>query len=118
MGVGDYIGELPGNYLFDATNDKAAEIYYETCHICVTYCCTYEAQIIHYVFSWYLMDHARLLLEKKQEQQILMDDDSNSQTNDQEDTPIGGGSRRQKRRCGTGVADYTGELMRNYLFDV
>ena len=96
-------------------------MYYENCHICVTYCCTYEAQIIHYVFysadnnnidddddddnddninidnngesgssnnkeifnivglihyvfSWYLMDHARLLLEKKQEQQILMDD--------------------------------------------
>lgn len=49
-----------------------------------------------------------------------MDDDSNSQTNDQEDTATGGGSWRQKRRSGTGVADYTGELMRNYLpaFDV
>ena len=46
-----------------------------------------------------------------------MDDDSNSQTNDQEDTATGGGSWRQKRRSGTGVTDYTGELTGNYLFD-
>ncbi len=50
--------------LFYAIKKLIVKIYYKTCHICVTYCCTYEAQIIHYVFLWYLTsDNKKKMLQ-------------------------------------------------------